>query len=49
MNGVLVPDASGELDGEVQLRSGGVAFAASGELVAEPLLKNGGPWFCVPG
>lgn len=49
MNGVLVPDASGELDEEVRLRSGGAAFAASGELVAEPLLKNDGPWFCALG
>lgn len=49
MNGALAPDASGELDGEVRLKSTGAAFAASGELVAEPLLKNDGPWFCAFG
>lgn len=49
MNGVLVHDASGELDGEVRLRSGGAAFAAFGELVAELLSKNDGPWFCALG
>lgn len=45
MNGALVPDASGELDGEVRSRSDGAAFAASGDLGAEPLLRNDVPWF----
>lgn len=49
MNGAVAPDASGELDGEVRLRSGGAAFAVSGELVEELLLKNDGPWFCAFG
>lgn len=43
MNGVLSPDASGELDAGVQLTNGGAAFVASGELVGEPLLKSDGP------
>lgn len=46
MNGVVVPDAAGALDGEVRSRSGEAAFAASGDLGAEPLLRNGGPWVC---
>lgn len=43
MNGGLVPDASGELDAEVQLTNDEAAFVASGELVGEPLLKSDGP------
>lgn len=49
MHGGLVPDASGELDGEVQLRSGEAAFAASGVLGAGVQMKNDGPWICAFG
>lgn len=36
-NGGVAPDASGELDEEVQLRSGEMAFGAFAELDAEVL------------
>lgn len=46
MNGGLVPDAPGERDGGVRLRSDEAAFAASGVLGAGVQMKNGGPWIC---
>lgn len=49
MNGVVDPDASGELGGEVLLRSGEAVFAAFLELGAEALLKNDELWICAFG
>ena len=45
-NGVVDPDASVELDGEVLLRNGEAASAAFDELGSVTLLKNDVPWVC---
>lgn len=40
----VVPEASDEIAGEVQLMSDEAAFAASGGLDVEALLRSDGPW-----